>query len=80
MAELKAMAAILGILQTEPQAFLQSGSDNAFTPEQIENLINQRQQAKLAKDYARADYIRNQLKQRDIVLEDSPKGTTWRRQ
>ena len=80
VATLKAMANILGILQTEPRAFLQTGSDNALMPEQIEDLINERRQAKLVKNYARADVIRNRLKQQGIVLEDSPKGTTWRRE
>ena len=79
VAELKAMANILGILQTEPQAFLQTNGDNTLLPEHIEDLINERRQAKLVKDYARADVIRDHLKQQGIVLEDSPKGTTWRR-
>ncbi|AEJ18822.1 cysteine--tRNA ligase [Gracilinema caldarium] len=45
---------------------------------EIENLIAERITAKKAKNYQRADEIRNMLKERGIVLEDSPQGTTWR--
>ena len=51
------------------------------TPElitEIENLINERKQAKDAKNYARADEIRQILKERGVILEDSPSGTSYR--
>jgi cysteinyl-tRNA synthetase len=47
-------------------------------PEDIEALIAERSAAKKAKDFARADEIRNALKERGIILEDNPGGTTWR--
>jgi cysteinyl-tRNA synthetase len=47
--------------------------------ERIEGLIREREQARAAKDYARADEIRVQLREEGIVLEDGPGGTTWRR-
>ena len=46
---------------------------------EIEALIAERAAAKKAKDFARADEIRDTLAGRDIVLEDGPKGTTWRK-
>jgi cysteinyl-tRNA synthetase len=45
----------------------------------IEELITQRAAAKVQKDFARADAIRNELKKKGILLEDSKTGTIWRR-
>ena len=52
--------------------------DQTLTAE-IESLINERNDAKKAKNYGRADEIRSTLKNRGIILEDSPSGTSWRR-
>ena len=77
--ELKAMANILGILQANPVAFLQAASaTEGLSVLQIETYIEQRQQAKREKNYARADEIRQLLGEQGIVLEDSREGTTWR--
>jgi cysteinyl-tRNA synthetase len=46
---------------------------------EIEDLISKRAEAKKAKDFATADSIRQNLKDRGIILEDSPAGTTWRK-
>jgi cysteinyl-tRNA synthetase len=46
---------------------------------EIEALIEERIAAKKAKDFAKADGIRNSLKERGIILEDGPAGTVWRR-
>jgi cysteinyl-tRNA synthetase len=46
---------------------------------EIEALIAERAAAKKAKDFAKADGIRSSLKERGVILEDSPAGTTWRR-
>jgi cysteinyl-tRNA synthetase len=46
---------------------------------ELEKLIAERAEAKKAKNYGRADEIRQSLKDRGIILEDSPSGTTWRR-
>lgn len=45
----------------------------------IQALIKEREQARKAKDWARADQIRNQLAEQGIILEDTPSGTLWRR-
>ena len=47
---------------------------------EMETLIKERAEAKKAKNFAKADEIRNLLKERGIVLTDSPAGTTWKRQ
>lgn len=47
--------------------------------ERVERLIREREEARAARDYARADAIRAELLEQGIVLEDGPGGTTWRR-
>jgi len=72
---LKALGACLGILQQDPQTFLQAGA--AVSEERITALIAERAAAKAAKDFARADAVRKQLLDEGIVLKDSAAGTTW---
>lgn len=78
--ELRRLAGILGLLEQDPEAFLQSGSqaDNDEVQE-IEALIQQRNDARKAKDWAQADVARARLTEMGIVLEDGPQGTIWRR-
>jgi len=77
---LKALAGLLGLLQREPEAFLQAGpADSDWTPEKIEAAIAARAAAKKGKNFAEADRIRKELLDSGVVLEDSAAGTTWRR-
>ncbi len=84
VAELKAMGAVLDILGTDPEAFMQGSSlvdgANSLEAEQIEALIADRVAAKKARDFSRADAIREELLSQGVVLEDSREGTTWRRE
>jgi len=73
---LKGLASVLGLLQRNPDEFLQGEADGA--PD-IEGLIQARLAAKKNKNFAEADAIRKQLAEAGIVLEDTPQGTTWRR-
>ena len=80
--QLKQLAATLGILQREPQAFFQnsSGDETGISNEQIEQLIQQRLTARKNRAWAESDRIRDELKAEGIILEDSGEGTTWRRE
>ncbi|WP_275096803.1 cysteine--tRNA ligase [Sedimenticola hydrogenitrophicus] len=78
--ELRRLGGVLGILQDDPEHYLRGGDvDSGLSDARIEELIQQRQDAKAAKNWAEADRIRDQLKEQGVVLEDSPQGTTWRR-
>ena len=83
VAELKAMANILGVLQADPTEFLQAEDKTSqvagLSIDVIETLISQRIQAKKDKQYQRADDIRQQLDDQGVLLEDSREGTAWRR-
>ena len=76
---LKALGGVLGLLQQDPQVFLQGGAGAGDESARIEALISERAQAKAAKNYARADDIRKQLLAEGVVLKDSAQGTTWER-
>ncbi|WGE74559.1 cysteine--tRNA ligase [Actinobacillus equuli] len=75
---LKELAAVLGLLYQDPEAFLQGDANNDEVAE-IEALIKQRNEAKAAKNWAVADEVRDKLKAMNIVPEDTPNGTTWRK-
>ncbi|MEW5757089.1 MAG: cysteine--tRNA ligase [Pseudomonadota bacterium] len=79
---LKKLAAMLGIAQRDPQAFLQGGAEQSggLSNEAIEALIEQRLAARKNKDWAESDRIRDELKRQGIVLEDAQGKTTWRRE
>ena len=59
-------------------AEVKSTSDSTGDAE-IDALVAERTEAKKLKNYARADEIRTQLKERGIILEDTPQGTIWKR-
>ncbi|MCB1706818.1 MAG: cysteine--tRNA ligase [Halioglobus sp.] len=71
---------LLGILEQDAQEWLQgAASAGAISAPEIEALIEARQAAKLAKDYTRADAVREELLAQGVVLEDSREGTKWKR-
>ncbi len=72
---LKGLGACLGLLQGDPAAYLKAGS--ALDELSIQQLIDQRATAKLAKNFAEADRIRQELLAQGIELKDSPSGTVW---
>jgi cysteinyl-tRNA synthetase len=73
-------ARVLGVLNESPAAFFEtiSQTSDAIDDEEIEKLIRERVDARAAKDWARADSIRDELKEKGVILEDSSGETTWR--
>jgi cysteinyl-tRNA synthetase len=85
-AEMEALAAqmyaageLLGVLAGDPEQWFAGDVDGDMTGDDIEALIAQRNEARAAKDFQKADAIRDQLADAGIVIEDGPQGTTWRR-
>ncbi|MFW9299485.1 cysteine--tRNA ligase [Glaesserella parasuis] len=77
-ARLKQLAGVLGLLEQDPETFLQGDANNDEVAE-IEALIKQRNEARASKNWAVADEARNKLTAMGIVLEDGTNGTTWRK-
>lgn len=77
-ARLKQLAGVLGLLEQDPETFLQGDANNDEVAE-IEAFIKQRNEARASKNWAVADEARNKLTAMGIVLEDGANGTTWRR-
>ncbi|HEX4853843.1 DALR domain-containing protein, partial [Arenimonas sp.] len=77
-ADLLSAGAALGLLQQDPAAWFARGSA-AGDDARIQSLIDERAAAKKARDFARADAIRDQLAAEGILLEDTAQGVRWRR-
>ncbi|NID15275.1 cysteine--tRNA ligase [Luteibacter yeojuensis] len=70
--------ALLGLLQQDPEAwFRQGNAGETIDADAIEALLEERRAARAAKDFARSDAIRDQLKELGIAIEDSAQGTRW---
>ncbi|MGC9489848.1 MAG: cysteine--tRNA ligase [Thermovirgaceae bacterium] len=66
---------ILGIIDVSAESAATTGLDE----EEIRTLVNERNEARKNRDFARADDIRNRLASMGIILEDTPEGTRWKR-
>ncbi|MGL5576636.1 MAG: cysteine--tRNA ligase [Sarcina sp.] len=67
---IRELGAPLGILQESTKVNLDA---------EIDALVQERQQARQDRNFARADEIRDELKARGIVLEDTPQGVRWKK-
>jgi len=74
------LSGVLGLLQQDPANFLQGVRVDASEVATIEQLIAQRNQARAEKNWAQADHYRDELVAMGIVLEDTAKGTSWRKE
>jgi len=76
LANIEFIYELLGFGGKEPFSYFQIGIDE-ITKEAIENLIEERNQAKKAKDYSKSDAIRDEITAMGIALMDTPDGTLW---
>lgn len=74
--ELLGAGLALGLLQQDPAAWF-AGAVGDRDDERIQALVEERSAAKKARDFARADAIRQQLAEQNILLEDTPQGVRW---
>jgi len=79
-ANLLAAGALLGLLQADPDEWLNAGSDasSAIDKSAIQSMVEARDTARNNRDFAEADRLRDALEDMGITLEDSPDGTRWR--
>jgi cysteinyl-tRNA synthetase len=80
--DLATIGAVLGVMNEPPDLFLQERARRGLeqthlTTAAIEQLIAERNAARKARDFKRADAIRSQLAERGVLLQDTPTGTTW---
>jgi len=70
---------LLGLLQQDPEAWFAVAADSALSAEAINEMIEKRNAARAAKDFATADALRDELAAAGIQIEDGAGGTTWRK-
>ena len=75
---LKKLANVLGLLEADPDTYLQGGA-GAGDNEKIEAMIQQRLDARAGKNWAEADRIRDELHEMGVELEDKDGKTIWRK-
>jgi cysteinyl-tRNA synthetase len=77
---LRKLADTLGLLQDDPESWFKgTAKADGLSDDAIAELIQQRLDARKAKQWAESDRIRDELKAQGVILEDSAGGTTWRR-
>ena len=77
--EMYAAGDLMGLLQSDPEEWFAGDAEGELSAEDIEDLIEKRNAARAAKDFAAADDYRDQLAAAGIKIEDGAGGTTWRR-
>ncbi|MET0548201.1 MAG: cysteine--tRNA ligase, partial [Xanthomonas sp.] len=75
-AQILAIGGIMGLLQQDPEAWFGRGGDDEA---RIQALVDERSAAKKARDFQRADALREQLAAEGVLLEDTAQGVRWRR-
>jgi cysteinyl-tRNA synthetase len=77
--DLCAGANLMGLLQADPEEWFAGEGAGDLGSAEIETLIAERRDARAARDFAKADAIRDRLAAAGVAIEDGPDGTTWRR-
>jgi cysteinyl-tRNA synthetase len=70
---------LMGVLQSDPESWFAGDAEGQLSADEIEALIDKRNEARAAKDFAAADAFRDQLTNAGIKIEDGSDGTSWRR-
>ncbi len=76
---LRRLGSILGILQDDPAAFRQGGAADGDFVAEVEAVIAQIREARVAKDFASSDRLRDELKSRGVIVEFGREGIKWRK-
>jgi cysteinyl-tRNA synthetase len=82
-ADILRIGGILGILNEPPKVYFEKKQtrvleQQSIDPEVIDQMIKERNMARKAKNWKKADQIRNQLADMNIILEDRSEGTVWK--
>jgi len=79
--QMRGLGNILGLLEMDPQAYLKGeAGEGDLSDAPIDALVAQRNEAKINRNFALSDQIRDQLKGAGVVLEDSKEGARWKRE
>jgi cysteinyl-tRNA synthetase len=78
-AQMYAAGDLMGLLRSDPDDWFAGYGEGELSAASIEALLDKRQAARSARDFAAADAIRDELSAAGIQIEDGPDGTTWRR-
>jgi cysteinyl-tRNA synthetase len=70
---------LMGLLQSDPEEWFAGDVDGELSSDEVDALIEKRNVARAAKDFATADAVRDQLAAAGIKIEDGAGGTSWRR-
>lgn len=76
---LKTLGETLGILQIDPEVYFKGESSEGLSNDEIDQLVQDRTEARTNKNWAESDRIRDLLLEQGITLDDSKEGTSWRR-
>lgn len=83
VADLRRIGNILGILLEKPAVYFnkqqtQVLEQKSVDPNMVAKMVEERNAARKAKNWKKADQIRDQLADMDVILEDRPEGTVWK--
>lgn len=76
--ELLAAGRLLGLFETDPDAWFGLDAVDEALRAEIDQLLTERLEARQAKDFAKADSIREILTSKNVQVDDGPEGATWR--